>query len=74
MPKKGREILQTMQVKTPTEERTLAKTIAAFNNKCNPKRNETVIRYRLFSRLQGIKESFEQFATALKNFCSELQF
>ena len=38
----------------------------AFEEHCNPKKNETVERYKLFTRIQEEGESIEKFETDLK--------
>ena len=57
----GREIYSTMTFGVPENERNLKQVIDAFDKHCNPKRNETVERYKFFSRFQFPVESLEKF-------------
>lgn len=68
----GREIYETMQFKTPPHERTLQQVAAAFDRYCNPQRNETVERYRFFSRIQEINEDKRAIRTVCYRFIKVL--
>ena len=49
----GREIYDTAPFTIDPGKRTLKDAIDAFEAHCNPKKNETVERYKFFTRLQG---------------------
>ena len=46
----------------------------AFDKHCNPKKNETVERYKFFSRFQNPGESLEKFITDLKLLATTCNF
>ena len=71
---KCREIYETMRFETPPHERTLQQVIEAFDSYCNSKRNETVERYKFFSRIQETSELLEQFVTDLKVLAASCNF
>ena len=45
----GREIYDTMAFEVPASERSLTQVLAAFDMHCNPKKNESVERFKFFS-------------------------
>ena len=49
---RGREIYDTLAFEIPASERTLTQVLEAFNGHCNPRKNETVERFKFFSRIQ----------------------
>ncbi|VDI59165.1 Hypothetical predicted protein [Mytilus galloprovincialis] len=63
---RGREIYLTMAFDQEPQNRTLAMVLQAFDGYCNPKRNETVERYRFNMRNQNKEETFEKYVTELK--------
>ena len=71
---KGREIYETMKFEAPPQDRTLQQVIAAFDSYCNPKKNETVERYKFFMRVQDTSEPLEQFVTDLKLLAASCNF
>ena len=62
----GREIYDTMALEAPASQRSLSQVLAAFDTHCNPKKNEIVERFKIFSRSQDAGESQEKLATNLK--------
>ncbi|XP_041460922.1 uncharacterized protein K02A2.6-like [Lytechinus variegatus] len=67
---KGRELYQT--IKPATE--TLEEVVKAFDNHCNPPRNETVDRFKFFTRDQQAGETFDTYLTALKLLAANCNF
>ena len=63
---KGCAIYETMNFEAPPQDRTFEQVIIAFDSHCNPKKNETIERYKFFMRMQQMNESLEQFVTDLK--------
>ena len=70
MGSKGRELYQTIK---PTTE-TLASVLKVFEDHCNPPRNETVDRYKFFTRNQEGGESFDAYVTELKILAANCNF
>ena len=66
----GREIYSTMTFEAPGHERNLKQVMDAFDRHCNPKKNETIERYKFFSRFQNSGESQEKFITDLATTCN----
>ena len=62
----GREIYDTLAFEIPASERTLTQVLEAFDGHCNPRKNETVERFKFFSRTQDPGESQEKFVIDLK--------
>lgn len=48
---KGREIYETLHFQKNRDNRTLQDVMNAFDEHCNPKKNETVERYKLYENL-----------------------
>lgn len=48
---KGREIYETLHFQKNRDDRTLQDVMNAFDEHCNPKKNETVERYKLYENL-----------------------
>ena len=48
----GREIYETLSFDQEPEERSFKDIVEAFSNYCDPKKNETVERYKSFTRVQ----------------------
>ena len=71
---KGIEIYETLQFEREPNERTLKDVIAAFKEHCNPKKNETVERYKFSTRVQEEGESIEKFVTDLKLLATTCNF
>ena len=70
----GREIYSTMAFEAPGYERNLKKAMDAFDKHCNPKKNETVERYKFFTCFQNPGESLEMFITYLKFLATTCNF
>ena len=70
----GREIYDTMAFEVPASERSLTQVLAAFDTHCKPKKNETVERFKFFSRSQDPGESQETFITDLKLLATTCNF
>ncbi|XP_035679983.1 uncharacterized protein K02A2.6-like [Branchiostoma floridae] len=49
------------------EEQTVEQIVEAFDKYCNPKQNETIERYKFFTRAQQAGEAFDAYATHLRN-------
>ena len=71
---KGREIYETLHFEKARDERTLQGVMNAFEEHCNPKKNETVERYKFFTRIQEEGESIEKFVTDLKLLAATCNF
>ena len=70
----GREIYSTIIFEAPGHERNLKQVMVSFDRHCNPKKNETVGRYKFVSRLQNPGESLEKFITDLKLLATTCNF
>ena len=70
----GREIYETLPFERVPSERTLEDVIDAFEQHCNPKKNETVERYKFFTRVQEATEPLEKFIVDLKILASTCSF
>ena len=66
----GREIYSTMRFEAPGHERNLKQVMDAFDRHCNQKKNETIERYKFFSRFRNPGESQEKFITDLATTCN----
>ncbi|KAI8483081.1 hypothetical protein Bbelb_392370 [Branchiostoma belcheri] len=55
-------------------DRTVEQIVAAFETYCNPKKNETVERYKFFTRSQNNGETFDEYITDLKTLAAECGF
>ncbi|CAI5660683.1 unnamed protein product [Oreochromis niloticus] len=62
----GRELLDTLMGDTARDQWTVKDIIEKFDNHCNPVVNETVERYRFFTRNQGASETIDSYVTELK--------
>nr|XP_023692995.1 uncharacterized protein LOC111856910 [Paramormyrops kingsleyae]XP_023692996.1 uncharacterized protein LOC111856910 [Paramormyrops kingsleyae] len=62
----GRELLETLMGDTPKKDWKLGDMIEKFDAHCNPCVNETVERYRFFSRNQGLSETIDSYVMDLK--------
>ncbi|KAI4887128.1 hypothetical protein NFI96_019030, partial [Prochilodus magdalenae] len=62
----GRELLDTLMGEAAKETWKIRDIVAAFDAHCNPSVNETVERYRFFSRNQGSSENIDCYVTELK--------
>ena len=71
---KGREIYETLHFYKARDDRTLQDVMNAFEEHCNPKKNETVERYKLFTRIQEESESIDKFVTDLKLLAATCNF
>lgn len=77
---KGREIYETFQfckadgTKMPDKDVTLENVLDAFDKHFNPKQNETVLRYRFFTRTQAPQETFESFLAGLQTLAVPCNF
>ena len=70
----GREVYETLQFDAPPSDQTLALLIEAFDDHCDPKKSETVERYKFFTRFQEQGEPLEKFITALKILAATCNF
>ena len=70
----GREIYDTLPFTHDPNERSLKDVIHAFEVHCNPKKNETVERYKFFTRVQEEGEPLEKFIVDLKILASTCNF
>ena len=70
----GREIYDTLPFSRGPTERSLKDVIDAFETHCNPKKNETVERYKFFTRVQEEGEPLEKFIVDLKILASTCNF
>ena len=70
----GREVYETLQFGAVPNERTLAQVIKAFDDHCDPKKSETVERYKFFTRFQEQGESLEKFMTELRILAATCNF
>jgi hypothetical protein len=57
----GREIHETLSFDQEPEERSFKDIVEAFSNYCDPKKNETVERYKFFTRVQEAVPWFQRF-------------
>ena len=64
--KTGREIYATMHFDTEEKDHTIDKLVKPFDAHCDPVKNETVERYKFFTRNQEHGESIENYLTELK--------
>lgn len=71
---KGREIYETLSFTREPDDRNLSHVLEGFEAHCNPKKNETVERYKFFQRFQEPGEPFERFVTDLKVLASTCNF
>ena len=71
---KGREIYETLSFTREPDDQNLSHVLESFEAHCNPKKNETVERYKFFQRFQEPGESFEKFVTDLKVLASTCNF
>ena len=69
---KGREIYETLSFTSGPDDRNLSHILEGFEAYCNPKKNETVERYKFFQRFQEPGEPFERFVTDLKVLASTI--
>ena len=70
----GQKIYSTMTFEVRERERNLKQVMDAFDKHCNPKKNETVERYKFFSRFQNPGEPLEKFITNLKLLATTCNF
>ena len=76
----GRELYETIKpARTQREdgtlqEITLEQALQAFNDHCQPARNETIDRYKFFTRNQESGETFDGFLTELKLLAADCNF
>ncbi|XP_070567222.1 uncharacterized protein [Ptychodera flava] len=72
--REGREIHETMKFDSEEKDRKLEDLVKAFDNYCNPKKNETVERYKFFSRSQEANENLDKYVTDLKILAATCNF
>ncbi|XP_077865913.1 uncharacterized protein LOC144353175 [Saccoglossus kowalevskii] len=72
--REGREIYETMQLTGDEKDRKLDEIIKAFDSYCNIKTNETVERYKFFTRNQEPNEPLEKYVTDLKILAATCNF
>ena len=70
----GSEFCETLPSASAPSDRTLAQFIKAFDGRCDPKKSETVERYKFFTRFQKQGESFEKFITELRILAATCNF
>lgn len=70
----GREIYDTMAFEILASERTLTQVLEAFDGHCNPRKNESVERFKFFYSTQDPGESQEKFVTDLKLLATTCNF
>ncbi|XP_057673637.1 zinc finger protein 391-like isoform X1 [Corythoichthys intestinalis] len=62
----GRELLDKLMGEIPKDRWKIEDIIERFDDHCNPGVNETVERYRFFTRNQGVSETIDSYFTELK--------
>ncbi|XP_077862889.1 uncharacterized protein LOC144345112 [Saccoglossus kowalevskii] len=72
--KEGREIYETMKFEKEEKDLKLEDLIKAFDDHCNPKKNETVERYKFFTRNQEPHEGLDKYITDLKVLAATCNF
>ncbi|XP_014669347.1 PREDICTED: uncharacterized protein LOC106810483 [Priapulus caudatus] len=72
--KRGREIYPTLLVRVAEELRTVQHMHDAVAKYCIPTSNETVERYRFFTKNQDQTESIEEYSTALRGLANTCNF
>lgn len=70
----GRELLETLMSDVAADARTVTNIIAKFDEHCNPSINETVERYRFFSKSQGAEQSIDNYVTELRMLAKTCNF
>ncbi|CAB4024135.1 Hypothetical predicted protein [Paramuricea clavata] len=70
----GREIYETLSFDQEPEERSFKGIVEAFSNYCDPKKNETVERYKFFTRVQEAGETLDKFITDVKILAATCNF
>ena len=70
----GRELYDTFTFTTDEDARTVKEILDKFDSHCDPKKNETVERYKFFSRKQEVGESIEKYTTELKVLAKSCNF
>ena len=66
---KGREVYESLSLSPHSE-----LCLKAFEKYCNPKKNETVERYKFFTRARGDREKLDQFVTDLRVLAATCNF
>ena len=74
MGSQGREIYETLSFDQEPEERSFKDVVEAFSNYCDPKKNETVERYKFFTRVQEAGETLDKFITDVKILAATCNF
>ena len=72
--KGGCEVYETLHFEVAPSDRTLAQVLKAFDERCDPKKTETVERYRFFTWFQEQGQSFEKFITELRILAATCNF
>ena len=62
----GREIYETLSFDQEHEKRSFKDIVEAFSNYCDPKKNETIERYKFVTRVQEAREKLDKFITDVK--------
>lgn len=70
----GREVFKTLTMEGTEGSRTLKNVTDAFDKHYDPKKSETVERFKFFTRNQESGESFERYYTELKKMSRECNF
>ena len=70
----GREIYETLSFERGPSKRTLKDVIDAFEQHCNPKKNETLELYRFFTRVQEATEQLEKLVVDLEILAATCNF
>ena len=71
---RGREIYETFNFDNPGDEMRLASVLEQFSEYCNPRKNITILRHKLFTYPQNDRQNFHDFVTELKKLSSECEF
>ncbi|XP_019633266.1 PREDICTED: uncharacterized protein LOC109476703 [Branchiostoma belcheri] len=70
----SREVYETLTFEKEEAERTLKDLIDAFDTYCSPKKNQTVERYKFFTRAQKAGETFDEYLTELRHLATDCGF
>lgn len=70
----GRELLETLISDVAADARTVTNIFAKFDEHCNPSINDTVERYRFFTKSQGADQSIENYVTELRMIAKTCNF
>ena len=71
---KSREIYETFTFDSADDQMTLEPVLNKFSEYCNPRKNVTILRHKLFTYRQLEGQSFHDFITELKKLSAECEF